>query len=98
VAGAALLGGGGALLYGSGLQKLLDRLGGSCGFLGFAAMGHFLHGDLEARLFRLHGRENRMSGKARHQNENAGAEESTKDLVEFEGVHSWIRLQAGKVD
>jgi hypothetical protein len=39
-----------------------------------------------------------MSGKARHQNENAGAEESTENLVDFEGVHSWIRLQAGKVD
>jgi hypothetical protein len=39
-----------------------------------------------------------MSGKARHQNENAGAEEGTENLVEFEGVHSGIRLQAGKVD
>ena len=63
-----------------------------------AVAGVFLHGDLEARLFRLHGRENRMSGKARHQNENAGTEEGTENLVEFEGVHSWIRLQAGKVD
>src|SRR6185369_4635827 len=98
VAGRALLGGGGALLDGGGLQKLLDRLGGSSGFLGAAMRGVLLHGNLEAGLLQRLGRENRMSGKARHQNENAGAEESTDDLVEFEGVHSWVRLQAGKVD
>src|SRR4051794_251092 len=99
VAGAALLGGGGALLDGCGLQQLLDRFGRRGGFLGGAAVRSvFLPGGLEARPFRHHGRENRMSGKARHQNENAGAEEGTENLVEFEGVHSWIRLQAGKVD
>ena len=99
MAGGALLGGGGALLDGSGLQQLLDRLGRRGGFFGCAAVrGVFLHGNLEARLFRCHGRENRMSGKARHQNENAGTEDGADNLVEFEGVHSWIRLQAGKVD
>src|SRR5690242_14093672 len=89
VAGGALLGRRSALLDGGGLQELLDRLSGSRGFLGAGAVrGVFLHGNLEARLFRHNGRENRMSSKARHQNENAGAEDGTDDLVEFEGVHN----------
>src|SRR6185312_8144391 len=98
VAGGALLGRASDLLDGGGLQQLLDRLGRSRGFLGATVRGVFLHGNLEARLFRLHGRENRMSGKARHQENEAGTEDGTENLVEFEGVHSGVRLQAGKVD
>src|SRR6185295_19102203 len=88
MAGRALLGGGGALLDRGGLQQLLDRLGRSCRFLGAAVRSVLLHGNLEAGLFRHRRRENRMSGKARHQHENAGAEDGTDDLVEFEGVHN----------
>ena len=56
----------------------------------------FLHGDLEARLFRHHGRENRAGGEARHQQNKAGAENGTENFIEFEGVHFRIRLQAGR--
>src|SRR4051812_43311479 len=87
VASGALLGGGSAALRGSGLQQLFDRLGRrGRGFLA-SAMRLFLHGDLEARLFRNPRRENRTGGKTRHQKQNAGAEDGTEDLVEFEGVH-----------
>ena len=47
----------------------------------------FLHGDLEARLFRHMGREDRAGGKARHQDQDTGTEDGADNLVEFEGVH-----------
>ena len=64
VAGAALLGGGGALLDRGGLEQLFDRLGrrgGSAAFL--AVAGVLLHGDLEARLFRHLGQNSALAVK-----------------------------------
>ncbi|MGY4342605.1 hypothetical protein ACVWW3_007511 [Bradyrhizobium sp. LM2.9] len=88
MAGAALLGGGGALLDRGGLEQLFDRLGGRSGGGAFLAVaGVFLHGDLKARLFRHLGREQRTRGEARHQQDETGAEHGTENFVEFERVH-----------
>ena len=63
-----------------------DKKGEGRGFM-TTAMRLFLHGDLETRLFRHQGRENRAGGKARHQKQDTGAEDGTEDFIGFEGVH-----------
>src|SRR5258707_8259159 len=96
MAGGAFLRRGSPLLGRGGLQKLLDRLGRRRrGFLA-AAWCCFLHRDFVARLFWHFGGENCTGGETRHQQNKAGAENRTENFIEFEGVHFWIRLQAGR--
>src|SRR5262249_47530925 len=68
-------------------EQLFDRLlrrrllaGSSCGGLRFDL-------DLEARLCRMAGRENRFGGDIESDEEQAVPQYSAGDLVEFEGVH-----------
>src|SRR6516164_4572575 len=75
--GGALLRRSGALFDGSGLQQFLDRLGGRGGrFLAGTTPG-LLGGNRKAWLFRLRRSEQRLGGKARHQQKEAGAEHGT---------------------
>jgi len=83
------------ILIGMGLVFVLllgeiDLSAGTAAGLASAGMAIAVnfHGNLETRLFRHHGRENRAGGKARHQKQDAGTEDGTDDLIEFEGVHS----------
>src|SRR4051794_36584255 len=87
VAGTAFLRRCGTLFHGGGLQQLLDRLGGcGRGFLG-PAMCLLLYRDFEAWLRRHMRRKKRPGGEARHQQNKAGAENSTENFVELKGVH-----------
>src|SRR5207237_9692691 len=83
VAGTAFLRRSSSLFHGGGLQQLLDRLGG-CG-RGFLAptMCLLLDRDFETRLRGHMRRKKRPGGEARHQQNKAGAENSTEDFVEL---------------
>src|SRR5262249_28929121 len=85
--GLALLGRGRALFDRGGLQELLDRL--RCGrrrrLLCPALLR--LRGNRKTRLFRHLWCKQRVGGKARHQEKDAGAEQCTENFIEFEGVH-----------
>ena len=99
VAGRALLGGAGALFDGGGLQQFLDRLGRrSGGFRQRRQRGSSFTAISKPGFSGLWRRENRVGGKARHQHDEAGAENGADNFIEFEGVHSRLRLQAGKID
>src|SRR5260221_2309706 len=96
MAGGALLGGGRALFDGGGLEQFLDRLGWRRGFLAPPLVSLFLHGNLKARPFRHPWRKKCTRGQARHQEQNAGAEDGTDHFIKFEGVHSGSGSRAGR--
>src|ERR1700752_5332254 len=86
MAGGAFFCPGIAPFFGRTRQPLRDRLiGGRRG----AAPGRRLlgHHDVKARLCRLHGVKHRLCRDVEREQAQAGEQERTQDLVEFERVH-----------
>jgi hypothetical protein len=86
------------LLDRGGLQRFLDRLGRRWRGILAGAMGVCLDGNLETRLFRHDGAENRAGRKARHQHNKTGGENGAENFIEFEGVHFGSGSGPEKVD